>query len=67
MSPRLSRQVANYDLLAKRYGLATQKEMMAGPYRYRWDLIERDVLALLTRRRDLPVGKPGTYPEDLVN
>jgi hypothetical protein len=47
MSPRLIRQDQAYDRLAKKYGLATSKQLRAGPARYHWDLIERDIKALL--------------------
>jgi hypothetical protein len=67
MSPRLIRQDQAYDRLAKKYGLATSKQLRAGPARYHWDLIERDIKALLLRRRDLPNGCKGTYPKSLVN
>jgi hypothetical protein len=67
MSGHILRQSATYDRLAKKFGLATSKERLAGPGRYRWDLIERDINALLMRRRDLPNGRRGTYPNSLVN
>jgi hypothetical protein len=63
MSNRLTRQGDNFDKQAKQYGLATSQELLAGPARYRWDLIQRDINALLCRRRDLPDG----IPEPLVN
>jgi len=67
MSPRLFRQSQAYDRLAKKHGLATSEQLRDSPARYRWELIERNVRALLSRRRDLPNGSKGTYPEILVN
>jgi hypothetical protein len=67
MHDRLTRQGQTYDRMAKKYGLATSREYLAGPRRYRWDLIERNVIALLSRRRGLPTGSRGTYPRALVN
>src|SRR5947209_6061579 len=68
MSKRwLVSQAEHYDQQAKEHGLATSQELQIGPLRYRWDLIERDVNALLWRRRGLPEGSPGTYPESLVS
>jgi hypothetical protein len=67
VSSRVQRQARTYDRLAVKYGLATSQERLAGPRRYRWDLIERDVKVLLARRRHLPLGRSKTYPESLVN
>jgi hypothetical protein len=67
MSPRLIRQGRAYDRLAKRHGLATSKQLLAGPARYHWNLIERDIKALLSRRRELPNSSKGNYPKSLVN
>jgi hypothetical protein len=67
VSSHLERQASAYDKLATKYGLATSQERLASPARYRWDLIERDINALLARRRDLLTGRKGTYPESLVN
>jgi hypothetical protein len=76
MSPPLLRQSYNFDRDAKKYGIATEKERLLRPGRYNWERIERDVNALLTRRRDLSSGAPGaatdregkrqTYPEEFV-
>jgi hypothetical protein len=56
-----------YERLAEKYGLTSSKDRLLGPARYRWDLIERDIDALLKRRTDLPAGSKGTYPVPLVN
>lgn len=67
MVGRVKWQEAAYDRLAKKYGLSSAKERLAGPARYQWDLIERDIHVLLNRRTDLPAGSKDTYPEPLVN
>lgn len=68
MKQRIVRQVDEFDRQAAKYGLASARELMAGPRRYKWDLIERDVKKLLMRPcRDLPSGSHGKIPEHLVN
>jgi len=59
MSAHLERQRDHYSKLAKKFGLATLKELSARPLRYRWDLIERDINKLLSRPRHLPVAYTG--------
>jgi hypothetical protein len=66
VSLKLDKQVGSQGRYASQYGIASLKELRCGVNRYRWDLIERDVNAFLLRRRDLPTGSPGTYPETLV-
>ena len=67
MVERVILQTAAYERLAKKYGLTSEQDRLLGAARYRWDLIERDIAALLNRRKDLPAGRKGTYPEPLVN
>lgn len=67
MRAHIEIQARHFDRLAEKHGLATAKERVAGPRRYRWDLIDRDIHALLNRNRDRLAGKPGTYPEALVS
>ena len=63
----LQKQNAAHERAARKYGLATGKEMLLRPRKYRWDIIDRDVQKLLTRNRDLPTGERGVIPEHVVN
>jgi hypothetical protein len=67
MSAHLKRQGDHYDKLAKKFGLATSKELQARPLRFRWDLIERDINKLLFRPRHLPVAMTKAIPDALAN
>ena len=67
MSAHLERQRDHYSKLAKKFGLATLKELSARPLRYRWDLIERDINKLLSRPRHLPVAYTGAISDALAN
>jgi hypothetical protein len=72
MSARLNRQTAAQEKMARRFGIATSRELLIAPLRYDWSLIDRDINTLLRRERDLsssssggPVGQ--RIPEAFVN
>jgi hypothetical protein len=67
MTAKLQRQGEYFDRLAKEFGLAAYKELLIRPLQYRWDLIERDINNLRSRRRDLPAGHKEIIPDALVN
>ncbi|QWG16132.1 hypothetical protein KMZ68_13870 [Bradyrhizobium sediminis] len=67
MLPHLDKQIAAHERAARRYGLATGKQLLKRPGKYRWDLIDRDIRTLLARKRDLPAGRPGSIPQKVVD
>jgi hypothetical protein len=52
---------------AKKYGLTPLRELLVRPLQYRWDLIERDLEILLSRRSYLPGKSKGNLPNAEVN
>jgi hypothetical protein len=64
---QLAAQAASWERNAKKYGLAGPQDIQAGPLRYRWDLIERDIATLLRRPRNLPLGSKNRVPEAFVS